>query len=60
MKQEKLDTNRQYKFAGEGLGVPGLPHTLSMAEAAALGVLDVLLEAIDNGTYQLIEQPTEA
>jgi len=55
-----LDTNQQYKFAGEGLGVPGLPHTISTAEAAALGVLDVLLEAIDNGTYQLIEQPTEA
>ncbi len=60
MKQAKLDTNLKYKFSGDGLGVPGLPHVISMSEAHDAGVLDVLVEAIDNGTYQPIEQPTEA
>jgi len=41
-----------YIFCGEGLGVPGLPHRVSKSEAQALGVLDLLEGAINNGNYK--------
>jgi hypothetical protein len=34
-----------------GAGVPGLPHIITEQEAAELGVSDILLAAIENGSY---------
>jgi hypothetical protein len=55
----------KYKFIGEGLGVPGLPHELTDEEAKALGdsgYLDedgktismhqVLMQAVKAGNYK--------
>lgn len=41
-----------YKYVGKGAGVPGLPHEVTYAQAKALGVLDILEEAIKNGNYK--------
>ena len=41
----------EYKFVGEGTGVPGLPHVITDAEADALGVSEILKEAVKNGNY---------
>lgn len=41
----------EYEYVGDGLGVPGLPHQLSTADAEALGVLDLLAAAVHNGSY---------
>ena len=40
-----------YVYVGDGLGIPGLPHVVSIALAEALGMSDVLQGAIKNGTY---------
>ena len=45
-----------YIYVGEGLGVPGLPHRITPAEAEALGCDDLLKAAIENGSYKA-EQP---
>lgn len=42
---------KKYQYAGNGMGVPGLPHLVSDDEAAELGVLHILNEAIKNGSY---------
>lgn len=41
----------KYKFVGEGMGVPGLPHEISAEEAESLGVSELLKAAIENGSY---------
>ena len=46
----------EYKYVGNGMGVPGLPHLVSDDEAAELGVLHILNEAIKNGSY--VETPS--
>jgi len=52
---------RQYRFVGDGAGVPGLPHELTDDEARRLGVESLLADALKIGTYQEIagseEQP---
>lgn len=45
-----------YKFVGDGAGVPGLPHVITMSEAQALGVADLLREAIKNGNYKAVKE----
>lgn len=40
-----------YKYVGDGMGVPGLPHEISDEEAQALGVVELLNEAVKNGSY---------
>ena len=40
-----------------GAGIPGLPHEISEAEAKALGVFEVLQEAISNGSYKPKAEP---
>ncbi len=40
----------------QGAGIPGLPHEITEAEAAELGVLDLLQEAIKNGSYAVKEK----
>jgi len=44
-----------YKYNGSGLGVPGLPHEITRAEAERLGVLGLLDACIERGIYQKIE-----
>ena len=41
----------QYKYVGDGAGVPGLPHEISDDEAEALHVADILSTAVENGSY---------
>jgi len=36
----------------KGAGVPGLPHEITDEEAAELGVSDLLMAAIENGSYR--------
>lgn len=47
----------KYRYVGDGLGVPGLPHEISDEEAEALGVAPVLNEAVLNGSYVEITIP---
>jgi hypothetical protein len=47
---------KKYLYVGNGMGVPGLPHEVSDDEAAELGVLHILREAIENGSY--VEAPS--
>ncbi len=42
----------KYKFVGEGLGIPGLPHEITEEEAQALGLTELLQAAVANGNYQ--------
>jgi hypothetical protein len=42
----------KYIFVGNGTGVPGLPHEISDDEAEALGVTEILEEAVRNGNYE--------
>ena len=48
---------KNYKYVGNGMGVPGLPHLVSDDEAAELGVLHILREAIENGSYVEVTPP---
>lgn len=48
---------KEYKYVGNGMGVPGLPHEVSDDEAAELGVLNILREAIENGSYVEVTPP---
>lgn len=41
----------------KGDGVPGLPHEVTMKEAEALGMADLLKSAIENGVYVEIVKP---
>lgn len=47
---------KTYQFIGQGRGVPGLPHTLTDADAIRLGVEDLLKAALDNGNYEEVKQ----
>ena len=44
-----------YKYIGDGAGVPGLPHEISDEEAQAQGLSDLLMAAVANGSYQAVE-----
>lgn len=48
-----MKSNQVFVFVGEGEGVPGLPHRLTMEEAKELKVDDLLEQAIANGIYVL-------
>ena len=54
----KEDLNKRYRFAGDGLGVPGLPHEVSMQEAIDLGAEELLEELIKTGTYVAVSVET--
>lgn len=43
---------KTYRYVGHGAGIPGLPQTLSEADAEALGVSELLAEAIAAGLYE--------
>lgn len=42
----------KYVYVGNDAGVPGLPHEISDEEAARLGISDLLMSAIENGSYR--------
>lgn len=41
-----------YRYVGDGMGVPGLPHEITEDEAVALDVVELLEAAIANGNYE--------
>lgn len=49
----------KYQYVGDGVGVPGLPHEIDDAEAAALGVTELLKQAVENGSYAPTPTPIE-
>jgi hypothetical protein len=49
--KSKLPEKTNYRFCGNGLGVPGLAHELTRAEAEAQGVLELLEACIEIGVY---------
>lgn len=51
---------RTYRYVGGGAGIPGLPHTVTEEEAAALGLQDLLQAAIANGSYTASPAPSAA
>ena len=48
--------SRSFRFMGDGLGIPGLPHEITAEEAKALGVEDILAAAVARGAYQEIKE----
>lgn len=42
---------KQYHYVGDGAGIIGLPREVTREEAEALGVLDLLEQAIRDGKY---------
>ena len=42
----------EYKYVGEGQGIPGLPNEISNARAKSLGVEQLLKDAIKAGVYK--------
>lgn len=53
----KMDLNTRYWYAGDGLGVPGLPHEISMQEAIDQGIDALLKGAIEIGSYIVVTPP---
>jgi hypothetical protein len=51
-KGSDLEPGVIYRFCGNGLGIPGLPHEVTPAQAKELGLLAVLQAAVANGNYQ--------
>lgn len=45
-----------YRYAGDGEGIPGLPHVISATDAEELGLQELLSQAIKNKTYVLIDE----
>jgi 16S rRNA G527 N7-methylase RsmG len=54
IKEVKQELNEQavFVFVGDGAGVPGLPHRVTLAEAKTLGVEEILKAALANGNYK--------
>ncbi len=48
---------KKFRFVGPGQGVPGLPHEISEEEAENLGVVELLADALDAGTFEEIRKP---
>lgn len=52
---------KSFRYVGNGAGVPGLPHEITDEEARALGVDELLKEAVNNGSYvEVSERPSTA
>lgn len=56
-KFDGADDTAGWVYCGDGLGIPGLPHRLSRAEAEELKVLDAFDDAISAGVYKLETKP---
>lgn len=50
-----INISRQYRFCGDGAGIPGLPHEVTTMQAHELGLLDVLEAALKNGNYKPVD-----
>jgi len=55
--EHEIELARTYRFCGNGMGVPGLPHEVTAAQAEELGLLDTLKAAIANGNYAAADEP---
>ena len=55
--QKKNDaTEKVYIFdTTRGAGVPGLPHEITETQAVELGISEILMAAIANGSYTVKE-----
>jgi len=42
----------KYRYVGDGLGIPGLPHEITDEEAREQGLAELLKAAVENGSYQ--------
>lgn len=49
----------KYKFVGEGMGVPGLPHEITDEQAKADGVDKLLDQAVMLGLYEEVKEPVK-
>lgn len=49
----------KYKFVGEGMGVPGLPHEITDEQARADGVEKLLKQAVMLGFYEEVKEPVK-
>lgn len=56
-KSNDVDRAAVWVYTGDGLGIAGLPHRLSLAEAEDLQVLKAFEEAIEAGVYKLETKP---
>jgi hypothetical protein len=45
-----------YRFCGNGMGIPGLPHEVTPERAKQMDMLNVLEGAILNGSYKAVKQ----
>lgn len=45
------EKSKVYIFKGDGLGIAGLAHRMTLEEAQQAGVLDLLQAAIEAGVY---------
>jgi len=55
-----ISPRQVFLFCGEGAGVPGLPHQVTLAEARERGVEEILIAAIQRGIYQPAKPAAEA
>lgn len=46
-----MQKDRLYQYVGDGEGIPGLPHVISLSEAQAQGVMEILEQAIQANVY---------
>jgi hypothetical protein len=51
---------KKYIFVGQGEGVPGLPHEVTDEQAKALGVEEILTDALANGNYKELKAKKES
>lgn len=55
-----MKSDQVFVYVGDGEGVPGLPHQVTVSEAEAGGVLKLLEAAIQNGNYAPVGLDTAA
>jgi hypothetical protein len=50
----------EYEYQGDGAGVPGLPHRITDEQAEALGVAELLQQALKVGAYRKVRASADA
>ena len=54
-REYKVEVNEQvdeiYQYVGEGLGIPGLPHEMTRAQAEQQGVAGLFEACLERGVY---------
>jgi hypothetical protein len=58
-KASEIKDESMYRFCGEGLGIPVLPHELTGQQAKEMDMLEVLQAAVKNGNYRSVKQVHE-